>query len=291
MALQVCAARQRIVCQPTHCLYIMHCCVSNQCIADTPCSNASTQKVPGKFYPVDVCTSSGGAGGDSLDQFDAAMTSGGSGLLDARVAGVVKMIFNVDTMRSECLGVWGLGFRIRFLCSYCGLRVEFNLRDLLRDRHAAGDEHRRHHGSDAAAADAAPIPDAAAPAHAPTFAAAAHASFTYQCTAAAPWSLIQGTVGPMPSIDRTCSMLRVTVAVLHFRVGFFFFLHCVCVWVRVWVCECARARTHTHTQTHALVFLCAHLCVTFPPQSPLALPFNRTPGCSMAAPFCPKSRP
>jgi len=118
MALQVRGARQRIVCQPTHCLHIkifhiMHCCVSNQCIFDTPYSNASTQKVPGKFYPVDVCTSSGGAGGDSLDQFDAAMTSGGSGLLDARVAGVVKMIFNVDTMRSECIGVWGLGFGVR----------------------------------------------------------------------------------------------------------------------------------------------------------------------------------
>ena len=45
----------------------------------------------------------GGGGGDGLDVFDAALTSGGSGKLDPHVAGVVKMIFNVDTMRSTLL--------------------------------------------------------------------------------------------------------------------------------------------------------------------------------------------
>jgi hypothetical protein len=59
--------------------------------------------VPGKFYPVDVCSSAGASAGDSLDTFGAAMTSGGSGKLDVHVAGVVKMIFNVDTMRNTLL--------------------------------------------------------------------------------------------------------------------------------------------------------------------------------------------
>jgi hypothetical protein len=58
--------------------------------------------VAGKFYPVDVC-SSGTDTGDGLDLFDAALTSGESGTLEAHVAGVVKMIFNVDTMRSTLL--------------------------------------------------------------------------------------------------------------------------------------------------------------------------------------------
>ncbi len=57
----------------------------------------------GKFFPVDVCTSGVSAAGDDLDVFDAAMSSGGSGKLDAHVAGIVKMIFNVDTMRSTLL--------------------------------------------------------------------------------------------------------------------------------------------------------------------------------------------
>jgi poly [ADP-ribose] polymerase len=58
--------------------------------------------VAGKFYAVDVCPSSTSASGDGLDVFGAAMTLGGSGKLDKAVAAVVKMIFNVETMRN-CL--------------------------------------------------------------------------------------------------------------------------------------------------------------------------------------------
>ncbi len=50
-----------------------------------------------------MCATAGAGAADSLDLFDAAITSGGSGQLDAHVAGVVKMIFNVDTMRSTLL--------------------------------------------------------------------------------------------------------------------------------------------------------------------------------------------
>ena len=50
-----------------------------------------------------MCTSGGGATGDDLDVFGAAMSSGDSGKLDVHVASIVKMIFNVDTMRSTLL--------------------------------------------------------------------------------------------------------------------------------------------------------------------------------------------
>jgi poly [ADP-ribose] polymerase len=59
--------------------------------------------VAGKFYPVDLCASGGGSNGDNLDLFDEAMTNGGSGKLEPHVASAVKMIFNVDTMRSTLL--------------------------------------------------------------------------------------------------------------------------------------------------------------------------------------------
>jgi poly [ADP-ribose] polymerase len=66
-------------------------------------SSASAQKVVGKFYPVDVSASGSSAGNDSLESFGAAMSDGGSTSLNPRVAAVVKMIFNVDTMRSALL--------------------------------------------------------------------------------------------------------------------------------------------------------------------------------------------
>jgi poly [ADP-ribose] polymerase len=78
---------------------------ANFFVSNSPnnCSGAATQKVAGKFFPVDVCASSGDGAADGLDVFDAAMSSGGSCKLEAHVADVVKMIFNVDTMRSTLL--------------------------------------------------------------------------------------------------------------------------------------------------------------------------------------------
>jgi hypothetical protein len=61
--------------------------------------------VPGKFIPVEFLesdTSAAGAG-DGLYLLDSALTSGEIGTLEAHVAGLVKMIFNLDTMRSTLL--------------------------------------------------------------------------------------------------------------------------------------------------------------------------------------------
>jgi hypothetical protein len=58
--------------------------------------------VAGKYYPVDVVFKKRTTG-DDLDLFDSAMTSGGNDKLNPHVASAVKMIFNLDAMRSALI--------------------------------------------------------------------------------------------------------------------------------------------------------------------------------------------